>query len=233
MTKKIVLLCFLVSILSLTLVTGRHFMSPAQRAWAASIASDFVPFSLGSAQAGPVSDTVPPWESALITAARDQIGVTLMYDPAYTSLSYPNGDVPRVKGVCTDVIIRALRDAHGMDLQSLVHMDMKQAFSAYPKNWGLSKPDRNIDHRRVPNLKAYFKRAGASLPISDVPQDYVPGDIVTWVFDNGLRHIGIVSDRMTSNGIPLMIHNVGAGTREQDFLFAYKIDGHFRISPSL
>lgn len=165
---------------------------------------------------------------ALIEAARNQIGVTLYYDPAYSRLDYPGGDVPRERGVCTDVVIRAFRDALGADLQQLVHEDMAANFSAYPKIWGLTRTDRNIDHRRVPNLRSFWKRQGADLPISRNPQDWQPGDIFTSMVGGRLPHTGIVSDRMASNGNPLVIHNIGSGTREEDVLFAHDLNGHYR-----
>lgn len=164
----------------------------------------------------------------LVTSARSQIGVTKSYDPAYRPLSYPGGDVPLATGVCTDVIIRALRQ-QSLDLQKEVHEDMRANFSAYPKKWGLTKPDKNIDHRRVPNLMTWFKRKGHSLTITQKPADYLPGDIVTWDLGNGLTHIGIVSDRRSVQGIPLIIHNIGNGTQEEDLLFGYKITGHYRL----
>jgi uncharacterized protein len=163
----------------------------------------------------------------LITAARKQIGVTLTYDPAYTSLPFPNGDVPRSKGVCTDVVIRAYRDAFGVDLQALVHADMKANFAAYPKIWGLSRPDSHIDHRRVPNLQTFLRRKGAALSVTNNADDWLPGDIVTCLVGGKLPHIGIVSDKIAETR-PLVIHNIGAGTREEDQLFAHKLTGHFR-----
>ncbi len=164
----------------------------------------------------------------LIAAARDQIGVTLTYDPAYTALDYPGGDVPRAKGVCTDVVIRAYRDALNVDLQKLVHQDMKAHFAAYPRNWGLTRPDRNIDHRRVPNLRTFFTRADAQLPLTQVVADWQPGDIFTSMIDGRLPHTGIVSDRGAADGTPLVIHNIGNGTREEPVLFAYPLTGHYR-----
>ncbi len=163
----------------------------------------------------------------LIAAARSQIGVTLAYDPAYTALSFPNGDVPRSKGVCTDVVIRAYRDALGIDLQAEVNADMRANFAAYPKIWGLRGADKNIDHRRVPNLQAFLKRNGAALPITASAEDWQPGDIVTSLVGGTFPHIGIVSDRM-SGEIPLVVHNIGDGTQEENALFAHKIMGHYR-----
>ncbi|WP_202910022.1 DUF1287 domain-containing protein [Tabrizicola thermarum] len=167
--------------------------------------------------------------SRLTAAARDQVGVTLTYDPAYAALEFPGGDIPRDRGVCTDVVIRALRDGWGIDLQLAVNRDMKAAFSAYPALWGLAGPDRNIDHRRVPNLQTLFDRIGAGLPLDEGPRPYLPGDIVTWKLPGNLDHIGIVSDRRTATGIPLILHNIGAGVKEEDILFAYPITGHYRI----
>ncbi len=164
----------------------------------------------------------------LVEAARSQIGKTISYDPAYTGLSYPNGDVPIEKGVCTDVVIRALRVAHGKDLQKLVHEDMKNSFSAYPKNWGLTKPDKNIDHRRVPNLITYFTRKGYSLKVTKNPEDYLPGDIVTCIVGKNLPHIMVVSEKKSNDGVPLIIHNIGSGTQEEDRLFSFTLTGHFR-----
>ena len=164
----------------------------------------------------------------IVTAARKQVGVTLSYDPAYVSLGYPNGDVPREKGVCTDVVIRALRDGLSQDLQKLVHEDMKANFSAYPKNWGLSKPDKNIDHRRVPNLQAYFKRSGYKVDDTKDVTKFLPGDLVTCTVPPHLPHVMIVSDKKTAEGVPLVIHNIGAGAREEDVLFTYPLTGHYR-----
>jgi uncharacterized protein len=167
----------------------------------------------------------------IVQAARSQIGVTTAYDPAYTSLGYPDGDVPRQKGVCTDVVIRALRDALSRDLQKLVHEDMKANFSRYPKIWGLKRPDRNIDHRRVPNLRQYFERKGYALRLPDDndPAVFQPGDLVTSMIGGKLPHIMIVSDRKTTDGRPLMFHNIGQGTREEDVLFSHPLTGHYRL----
>ncbi|HVJ47093.1 MAG TPA: DUF1287 domain-containing protein [Luteolibacter sp.] len=164
-------------------------------------------------------------------AARQQIGVTRSYDPAYTSIAYPNGDVPREKGVCTDVVIRALRDSLSLDLQKLVHEDMKANFSKYPKTWGLSRTDRNIDHRRVPNLRRYFERKGyeIKLPATQNADVFRPGDLVTCTVAGKLPHIMIVSDRKTADGRPLMIHNIGGGAQEEDVLFAFPLTGHYRL----
>lgn len=162
----------------------------------------------------------------LVVAARQQIGVTVHYDPAYVGLEFPMGDVPMDRGVCTDVVVRAYRK-QGKDLQALVNGDMKKAWSHYPKIWGLKTTDKNIDHRRVPNLRVFFKRHGKSLKVSDNPKNYQAGDLVTWKVQ-GLPHIGIVSNRATQSGTPLIIHNIGAGTQENDILFRYPITGHYR-----
>ena len=167
-------------------------------------------------------------DARLPELARKQIGVTVTYDPDYTVLPYPGGDVPMERGVCTDVVIRALREL-GLDLQKAVHEDMRTHFSAYPKLWGLKRPDRNIDHRRVPNLQTYFRRRGWELPVTDKPEDYRPGDIVTCRIDAALFHIMIVSDRNASDGTPCIIHNIGAGTQEEEGLFFFPLTGHYRI----
>lgn len=176
---------------------------------------------------------VSAWAAALIHSARAQIGVTLVYNGAYQKLDFPNGDIPRGMGVCTDVVIRALRDAHGLDLQQLVNRDMKANFSAYPKIWGLTRTDRNIDHRRVPNLQTYFKRHGAALSVTDVATNYRPGDLVSWMLPGNLPHIGIVTSEMNADASrPLIVHNIGWGTRVDDILFTYDITGHYRIDPA-
>ncbi len=171
----------------------------------------------------------PASTSVLISAARDQVGITVEYDPAYVKLAYPGGDVPPEKGVCTDVIIRALRRAFNADLQKLVYEDMRKNFSIYPKKWGLKKPDRNIDHRRVPNLQKYFSRHATQMAISSTPDSFVPGDIVTCTLPGNLPHIMLVSDKKTASGTPLVIHNIGQGAREEDCLFMFPLNGHFRL----
>jgi len=167
----------------------------------------------------------------LVAAARKQVGVTVRYDPAYRALPYPGGDVPIDRGVCTDVIVRALRSARGADLQKLVHEDMTAHWQAYPHSWKwrLSKPDASIDHRRVPNLMTYFRRAGFATPPTRAGSDYLPGDIVAWDLGRGILHIGIVSDARSITDVPLVIHNIGAGAREEDLLFRFTIIGHYRL----
>ena len=163
-------------------------------------------------------------------AARNQIGVTTSYDPSYRRIDFPNGDVPIDTGVCADVVVRALRGI-GIDLQSELNADMRVHFSAYPANWGLSKPDRNIDHRRVPNLRRWFQRKDWSLGVSDDATDYQPGDIVSWSLPNGRPHIGVVSTRYAANGRPLVVHNIAVGAREEDVLFSWTITGRYRKPP--
>ncbi|RAR47039.1 DUF1287 domain-containing protein [Flavobacterium lacus] len=152
------------------------------------------------------------------------------YDPSYVSIKYPNGDVAKDKGVCTDVIIRAYRKL-GIDLQKEVHEDLKANFSKYPnlKKWGLKKPDTNIDHRRVPNLEVFFERKGEKLTVTKNPSDYKTGDLVTWMIGDKLPHIGIVTHKKSSDGKRnLIVHNVGGGQVLEDCLFSWKIVGHFR-----
>jgi len=177
----------------------------------------------------PVSTSATEMAGRVVKAAREQVGQTIYYDPSYRKLEYPNGDVPTDRGVCTDVVIRALRRALGMDLQKLVHEDMTKSFSRYPKKWGLAEPDTNIDHRRVPNLQVYFARMGYSLPVTENAEDYKPADIVTCIVPPNLPHIMIVSDTDNSQGRPLIIHNIGAGAREEDRLFELKLTGHYRL----
>ena len=165
----------------------------------------------------------------IVDAARIQIGKTIFYDPSYRVLGYPNGDVPMNRGVCTDVVIRAFRSALNMDLQQLVHEDMKRNFSRYPQKWGLKRPDKNIDHRRVPNLETFLKRQGWSLKVTDSRADYLPGDLVTGIVPPHLPHIMIVSDKKNRNGRPLVIHNIGSGVLEEDRLFEFELTGHYRI----
>jgi uncharacterized protein YijF (DUF1287 family) len=173
------------------------------------------------------------WTRKFIGAAESQIGVTVTYDPAYTKIGYPGGDVPIERGVCTDVIVRAYRDGPGADLQKLVHEDMTRNFGVYPKLWGLTRPDSNIDHRRVPNLATYFGRKGEKLKLSTDGRDYRPGDIVTQMLPGGLTHIILLTHRASRDGQrPLAVHNIGAGARLEDVLFAFEITGHYRFNPA-
>ncbi|MDO9107708.1 MAG: DUF1287 domain-containing protein [Coriobacteriia bacterium] len=163
----------------------------------------------------------------LAQAAENQVGKTVRYDASYVQIDYPGGDVPIDRGVCTDVVVRAFR-ALNIDLQVDVHEDMTEHFSEYPQNWGLSGPNTNIDHRRVPNLQTYFRRAGKSLEVTARPQDYWPGDVVTWSVD-GRPHTGIVSRRLVPDGqYYCVVHNIGAGAQIEDALFSFEITGHYR-----
>ena len=176
----------------------------------------------GQADCGPAGD--------LVGAARDQIGKTVSYDPRYQALDYPDGDVPMGRGVCSDVIIRAMRASLHLDLQKLVHEDMQANFPKYPRRWGLNQPDSNIDHRRVPNLRTYFERRGWALEVSMEAGAYRPGDIVTCIVPLHRPHIMMVSDRKNRDGVPFVIHNIGSGVQEEDRLFEFEITGHYRIA---
>lgn len=165
----------------------------------------------------------------LLKGAHDQISKTLTYDPAYTRIPYPNGDVPLVKGVCTDVVIRAYR-AIGIDLQQRVHEDMDANFSLYPKTWGLTRPDSNIDHRRVPNLQVFLTRFGRSLQVSQNPEDYRPGDLITNL-PGGRTHIAVVSEiRSPVTQRLMVIQNIGFGAQLNDDLLSYPMTGHYRYA---
>ena len=169
-------------------------------------------------------------EVSLEKAALNRTSFEVVYDGSYISIKYPNGDVPSDIGVCTDVVIRSYRKL-GIDLQQLVHEDMVSAFSKYPSKriWGLTKPDTNIDHRRVLNLQVFFRRKGKELPVSDNGLDYDSGDLVTWVLPGNLPHIGIVTSAKSKDGKrPLIVHNIGGGPKLDDMIFDYKITGRFR-----
>lgn len=171
--------------------------------------------------------------SGLVDAAMERTEHFVIYDGSYVSIPYPNGDVAANKGVCTDVIIRSYRTL-GIDLQKQVHEDMKANFDSYPSKriWGLSRPDKNIDHRRVPNLQAFFKRNGQSLAVSNEGNNYLPGDVVTWMLPGNLPHIGIVVEDKSDDGKrPMIVHNIGWGPKMDDMLFDYKITGHYRYFP--
>lgn len=168
-------------------------------------------------------------EVDLVDSALELTKQQVIYDPSYFSIDYPNGDVPSDKGVCTDVVIRTYRKV-GVDLQQLVHEDMKANFNAYPKIWGLRSTDKNIDHRRVPNLMTFFKRVGAEKPISNNAKDYLPGDIVCWNLRGAITHIGMVVDKKSSDSKRnLIVHNIGSGQVMEDMLFDFKIIGHYRF----
>ncbi len=152
----------------------------------------------------------------------------VVYDPSYFSINYPNGDIPSDKGVCTDVIIRAYRKI-GIDLQKEVHEDMISNFNSYPKIWGLKSTDKNIDHRRVPNLMTFFKKKGVEKPITKNAMDFIPGDVFCWNLGGAITHIGIVVNKKSKDGKRyLIVHNIGAGQVLEDCLFNFKIIGHYR-----
>ncbi|VAW75336.1 Uncharacterized protein YijF [hydrothermal vent metagenome] len=181
--------------------------------------------SPASSDAG--SDDIVP---SFIKAAKERTTHDVTYDGSYFSIPYPGGDVPSNIGVCTDVVIRSFRQA-GIDLQKNVHEDMSRNFHLYPSKriWGLGKPDSNIDHRRVPNLRVFFERFGVSLQVTTKAEDYLPGDLVTWRLPGNLPHIGIVIDEKSSEGnIPLISHNIGNGPKISNMLFDYPITGHYR-----
>lgn len=184
--------------------------------------------AIGASLTAPLMADTP---LAAVEAARERTLLEVRYDPKYVRLDYPGGDVPDDTGVCTDVVIRTFRNAYNFDFQKAVHEDMRKAFSAYPKTWGAKRADKNIDHRRVPNLETFLKRQGASLPVTQNPEDYQAGDIVSWRLGGRLPHIGIISDKKSQWGTPLVIHNVGQGPVEDDLLFNTDIQAHFRYLP--
>ncbi len=168
----------------------------------------------------------------LVAAAMERLSHRVTYDGSYQRLAYPGGDVPDSVGVCADVVIRVYHSV-GIDLQRALHEDMLQDFNAYPKNWGLSRPDANIDHRRVPNLRVFFARHGQSLPVTEDPQDFQPGDLVTWMLPGNLPHIGIVVKQRSAGGQhPLVVHNIGRGPELDDILFKFPMTGHYRYNGS-
>lgn len=189
----------------------------------------FAPLFLTANMAGAKPQYNESQALKLIAAARTQIGVTRFYNGAYQKITYPNGDIDRSIGVCTDVIIRAYRDAFNYDLQKRVHDDMVGNFSQYPKNWGLKTTDRNIDHRRVPNLQTFFTRKNARIHAKLDLAGLKAGDLVTQMVNEKLPHIVIISDRKNADGIPLVIHNIGRGTQEEDRLLEFPQTGHYRL----
>lgn len=172
----------------------------------------------------PQKDFYQKLSEAAVSLTKDRV----TYDGSYQQIAYPGGDVPEHIGVCTDVVIRAYRKL-GIDLQKEVHEDMRANFSQYPKNWGLKRPDTNIDHRRVPNLQTFFSRHGEVKVVTNNPSDYKPGDIVTWMLMGNLPHIGIVVNKKSKDGRRyLIVHNIGNGQEMEDCLFDYTITGHYR-----
>ena len=189
----------------------------------------FIPVLVSAYRQGEPTD----FSKKLIQAAIERTKHIVRYDGSYMKISYPNGDVPDNVGVCTDVVIRSYRKI-GIDLQKDVYEDMKENFDKYPKLWGLSKPDTNIDHRRVPNLQTLFKRKGILLPVTKDPNDYVAGDLVTWMLPGNLPHIGIAIGSSSGAGNkPLIVHNIGSGSVIEDMLFDYQITGHYRYYGTL
>ena len=173
------------------------------------------------------------FDDDIVAALLERTTHNVTYDGSYRSIGYPGGDVPENVGVCTDVIIRSYRKL-GIDLQELVHEDMQNNFTLYPSKriWGLNKPDKNIDHRRVPNLQAYFERHANVLSKSIKVSDYKTGDIVTWMLPGNLPHIGmVINESSQDTGNPLIVHNIGRGPQKSDMLFNYKITGHYRFVP--
>ena len=169
--------------------------------------------------------------NALAAAAIERTHHRVVYDPAYERIAYPMGDVAPDRGVCSDVVVRSLR-ALGLDLQELLHEDMRAAFNVYPARWGLAAPDANIDHRRVPNIETFLTRNNMKLPPSADPADYQPGDIVAWNLkgERGfLAHIGIVTADAGPSGAPMVVHNIGAGPRKEDVLFSWPMTGRYRL----
>ncbi|MCD8524065.1 MAG: DUF1287 domain-containing protein [Saccharospirillaceae bacterium] len=190
-------------------------------------------FTLVTVQVYAGEGSAAAFRQELVAAALQRTTQQVRYDGAYQKIAYPNGDVAPDIGVCTDVVIRSYR-ALGIDLQRLVHEDMVADFAAYPSRrlWGMTRTDTNIDHRRVPNLQAFFQRNGQTLAVSDNPADYQPGDLVTWMLPGNLPHIGVVSDRYApGSGRPLIVHNIGAGPVLDDMLFRYRISGHYYYLP--
>ena len=180
------------------------------------------------APSGAAAQPVPDFAARLVSAALEQTTYAVRYDGSYRRIPYPNGDVPKDVGVCSDVVVRSYR-ALGIDLQQRVHEDMAAHFAAYPRLWGLPGPDANIDHRRVPNLQAFLRRRRAERAVSSAGGDYAPGDLVTWMLPGNLPHIGVVSAARSADGArPLIVHNIGRGPQLEDMLFDYPITGHYR-----
>lgn len=200
-------------------------MTPQQTLVAAALSVLLLAAAHTCAQAQTMADEL---NNAALLRTQSQV----RYDGRYVKIAYPNGDVPANIGVCTDVVVRSYRRL-GVDLQQLVHEDMKRNFSRYPSKriWGLTRPDSNIDHRRVPNLRVFFGRNGQSLAVGKQTKNYLPGDLVTWMLPNNLPHIGIVTDKIAPSGTPKIVHNIGHGPQLEDVLFAWKITGHYRYLP--
>ena len=226
MRKSFVLLCCL--LFAAAVAAGCSASRGDARAGAAQAAT---PQRVAQRDTRPRPSSGSAFLDKLVEAAVERTSHEVRYDPTYFVIDYPGGDVPSEVGVCTDEVIRSYR-AVGVDLQKLVHEDMKESFAVYPRKWGLKKTDTNIDHRRVPNLMTFFERQGASQPVTEDARDYKPGDVVTWDLSGGMTHIGIVvnvpSD--TDENRLQIVHNIGAGPKMEDVLFAWKITGHYRYA---
>lgn len=162
--------------------------------------------------------------SKLAAEALRYSGSDVTYDP-----SYYQGDVPSDRGVAADLVVRCYRSL-GIDLQEKIHEDMEANFRLYPQLWAATGTDKNIDHRRVPNLQRFFSRKGESLNTSRSSDDYKVGDIVVWALANAETHIGVVVPGPSSEGsAPWVTHHpAGSGVKWENALFSYQIVGHFR-----
>lgn len=222
---------FLLLSLLLATAAGCSTSRGDARAARAGGAQAATPQSAGQTDARPRPSSGSPFLDRLSDAAVERTSHAVRYDPTYFVIDYPGGDVPAEVGVCTDEVIRSYR-VLGVDLQQLVHEDMKSNFALYPRKWGLKKPDANIDHRRVPNLMVFFERQGAAQPITDDARDYKPGDVVTWDLSGGLTHIGVVVAVPSDSDEHRLqiVHNIGAGPKMEDVLFNWKITGHYRFA---
>jgi hypothetical protein len=222
--RILLVLLLIIAIIVAGIVAYRHFITPPPTPPVVLIPA--TPYTTPSLP--PVLKPIPPAHVAkLLNSVFKQVDITRSYDPSYVNLKYPGGDVKETTGVCADVVVRAFR-AQGIDLQASLHEDMRNAFSDYPKKWGMKSPDANIDHRRVYNLMKFFERKGKAQPITKNPDDYLPGDVVAWDLGQGQGHIGIVTQYKTPDGVPLMGHNVGYGTNIENALFFWPIIGHYR-----
>jgi uncharacterized protein len=210
---------FFIFLLSLCLLSACNLVRSASKA---------IPLSdRALAEAQQVRPGATPLERVLAHSI-EQTTRTFIYDPAYVKLDYPNGDVPIDRGVCADVIVRAFRQG-GIDLQKELHEDMSKNFAKYPQKWGARRPDRNIDHRRVPNLMTWFERQGKDLWLNQKAKDFLPGDVVAWELADGRFHIGIVSQiKVKATNRYAIVHNIGLGARLEDVLFEWKVIGHYR-----
>lgn len=221
--RVILIITAILTVLSIFLIINIDLPVEKRRKFVSDFRNEYI-----SEPAPSLSENQNNFFVELAKAAEQRTTFSVTYDPSYVELDYPGGDVPPDKGVCTDVIIRSYRKL-GIDLQVKVHEDMKNNFDVYPKIWGLKQPNPNIDHRRVPNLMVFFKRHGTVLPKSENPDDYAPGDIVTWNLFAGTTHIGIVSTmKENSNKRYKVVHNIGSGPELEDVLFNWEITGHFR-----